>query len=162
DPGRGRQQCGDAIEFGLEPLRLGCAEPFQVGDAVGPRRRLDLLDPGDFRFAGGDYQLAELRVWHAVLAAIGVEPLAPLDAAPVLEAAGRIIEAAMDHLAVARGGLETDRVGAFEDDDLMARERQCPRDRQADHPGADDDRFDLVHRSPLAWNRADAYAMTAA
>ena len=52
----------------------------------------------------------------------------------------------MDDLAVARGGLEADRVGAFEDDDLVARQRQRARRRQPDDPGADHDRFDLVHR----------------
>ena len=52
----------------------------------------------------------------------------------------------MDDLAVARGGLEADRVGAFEDDDLMPGQRQRARRRQPDDPGADHDRFDLIHR----------------
>src|SRR4030095_3589503 len=107
------------MEFGLHPLRFRCAEPFEIVDPVGARRRVDLLDPGDLLLAGRDDQLADLGVRHAALTAIGVEPFAPLDAARRLEAPLWIVEAAMDHLAVARGGLETDRVGAFEDDDLM-------------------------------------------
>ena len=83
---------------------------------------------------------------HAMLAAIGIETLAAGDAARRLQAAGRIIEAAVDDLAVARGGLGADPVGAFEDDDLVPLQREGPRRRQADHPGPDDDRFDLFHR----------------
>src|SRR5256714_15231941 len=106
------------MQFRLHPLCLRRAEPFEIVDAVGARRRLDLLDPGDLLLAGGDDQLADRGVRHAVLTAISVEPLAPLDAAARLEAPLRVIEPAMNDLAVARGGLEPDRVGAFEDDDL--------------------------------------------
>ena len=49
-------------------------------DAVGARRRLDLLDAGDLGLLGRDDQLAEPRVRHAALGAIGVEPLAAGDA----------------------------------------------------------------------------------
>src|SRR6266849_981901 len=82
---------------------------------------------------------------HPVLATIGIETLAAGDAARRLQAVGRIIEAAMDDLAVARGCLGPDPVGAFEDDDLVPGQRQSPRRCQADHASPDDDRFDLVH-----------------
>src|SRR5207245_2794373 len=132
-------QRGDTMQLRLHPLCFGCAEPFEIVDAVGARRRLDLLDPRDLLFAGRDDQLAERGVRHAVLMTISVEPLAPLDAAARLEAPLRVIEPAMDNLAVARGGLETDRVGAFEDDDLMPGQRQGARRGKPDDPGADND-----------------------
>ena len=151
DAGRGRQQRRDAVQLGFEALRLGGGQPFEIGDAVGAGRRLDLLDAGDFGLLGRDDQLAEPRVRHAALGAIGVEALAPGDAGHGLEAAGRVVEAAMDDLAVARGGLEADRIGAFEDDDLVPGQCQRARRRQPDDPGADHHRFDLVHRcAPLA------------
>ena len=103
DPGQRRQQRRDAVEFGFETLRLGLAQPFEIGDTVGARRGRDLFDPRDLGLAGGDDQLAEPGMRHAVLAAIGVEGLAAGDAAGRLHAALRIVEAAMDDLAVARG-----------------------------------------------------------
>src|SRR5438445_161920 len=112
---------------------------------------VDLCVPRDLGCVGGDDQLAERSMGHAMLAAIGIEALAAGDAARRLQAAGRIIEAAVDNLAVARGSLGADSVGAFEDDDLVPLQREGPRRRQADHPGPDDDRFDLVHRlTPMA------------
>ena len=73
-----------------------------------------------------------------------------LDAGDRLEAACRVIEPAVDHLAVARGCLETDRVGLFEDDDLFPGERQRARHGKSDHPGSDNHRLDFVHRlAPL-------------
>src|ERR1051326_579284 len=80
----------------------------------------------------------------AVLSAIGVEPFAAFDAAARLQAPLRIIEPSMDHRAVARRGLEPDRVGAFENDDLLPGERQGARRGETDNPGANDDCFDLV------------------
>ena len=68
----------------------------------------------------------------------------------------------MDDLAVARGGLEADRVGAFEDDDLVPGQRQRPRRRQPDDPGADHDRFDLVHAAPPHRAQGGILAETAA
>ena len=145
-PVDGDSSAATQLQLGLEALRLGGAQPFEVVDAVGARRRLDLLDPGDLGLLGRDDQLAEPRVRHAVLGAIGVEALAAGDAGRRLQAALRVVEPAVDDLAVARGGLEADRVGAFEDDDLVPGQRQRPRRRQPDDPGADHHRFDLVHR----------------
>src|SRR5437016_912609 len=143
------------MQFWLHPLCFGCAEPFEIVDPIRASRRLDLLDPGDLLLAGGDDQLADRGMRHAMLTAIGVEPLAPLDAAARLEAPFRVIEPAMDDLAVARGGLETDRVGAFEDDDLMPGQGQGARRGEPDDPGADHHRFDFVH-PPLAPCSRDA------
>src|ERR1051326_7527218 len=149
DAGRGRQQSRDAVEFGLHALRLWRREPFEIVDAIGARRGLDLLDAGDLVVAGRDDQFPEPGMRDAVLSAIGVEPFAAFAAAARLQAPLRIIEPAMDHLAVARRGLEPDRVGAFENDDLLPGARQGARRGATDNPGANDDCFDLAH-PPLA------------
>ncbi len=146
DPGGRRQQRRDAVQLRFEPPRLGRGQPFEIGDAIGAGCRLDLLDAGDFGLLGRDDQLAEPRVRDAALGAIGVEALAAGDAGRGLEAAFRVIEPAVDDLAVARGGLEADRIGALKDDDLVSGKRQRTRRRQPDDTGADHDRFDLVHR----------------
>ena len=137
---------------GSRPRRLRRAEPFDIVDAVGARRGGDPFEGRDLALFGGDDQLAELRERHPVLAAIGVEPPAPVDAAGRLEAALWVIDAAVDDLAVARGGLKADRPGAFEHQHLAAGQRQGPRRGEPDDPGADHDAFDLVHiRSPLSF-----------
>src|SRR5580698_637696 len=115
------------MELWLHLRRLCDGEPGQVVDAIGLGRRLDLLDAGDFVVAGRNDQLAQRLVRHTMLAAIVVEPVAALDACGGLEAALRVVEPAMDDLAVARGRLKTDRIGLFEDDDLFAGKRQGPR-----------------------------------
>src|SRR5437588_9894841 len=106
------------MQFGLHALRLRGAEPFKIVDAINARVGVDLLDPGDFLFAGRDDQFAELRVRHPMLPAIGVKPLAPFDTAACLQTPFRIVEPPMNDLAVSRGSLKSDRVSALEDDDL--------------------------------------------
>src|SRR5438045_537462 len=138
------------MQFGLHSLCLGRAEPFEIVDAIGARAGVYLLDPGDFLFAGRDDQLAEPGMRYAVLLAIGVEPLAPFDTAARLQTPFRIVEPAMNDLAVARGSLKSDRVGALEDNDLVHGERQRARRGETDDPGADDDRFDFVHPNARA------------
>jgi hypothetical protein len=138
------------MQFGLDALRLRGAEPLEVVDAIGACADVDLLDAGDFLFAGGDDQFAEPGMRNAVPLAIGVEPLAPFDTAARLQTPLRIVEPTMNDLAVARGSLKSDRVSALEDDDLVPGERQRARRGEADDPGADDDRFDFVHPNARA------------
>src|SRR6185437_10418753 len=84
------------------------------------------------------------------------------DAGARLEAAPRVVDAGMDDLAVARGGLEADAVFAFEHHDLDAGARQRPRHREPDHPGADDDAFDRFrHDANSAGNDALSQAAIA-
>src|SRR5262249_36354098 len=90
-------------------------------------------------------QFPQRLVRHAMVTAIVVKPMAALDAGGRFQAALWVIEPAVDDLAVARGSLEPDRVGLFEDDDLFPRQSQRPRRGEADHPGAHHYRFDFVH-----------------
>ena len=60
----------------------------------------------DFAFFSGYDRLANLDMRDSMIAAIGVKALALGDAAACFQAAGRIIKPAMNHLAVARRGLE--------------------------------------------------------
>src|SRR5215471_13326775 len=102
------------MEFRLHLGRLRDGEPGEVVHAVGLGRGLDLLDAGDLVVTGGDDQLTERLMRHAVLATVVVKSVPALDAGGRFEAVLRIVEPAMDHLAVARGGFETDRVSLFE------------------------------------------------
>src|SRR5438552_4517856 len=100
-PVEGDSTAANAAQRRFEPLRLGRGQPLQIVDAVGARRLGDALDTGDLTLFGSDDKLADLRVRHPVLMAIGVEPLPPGDAAACLRAAGQIIKSAMDDFAVA-------------------------------------------------------------
>src|SRR5271170_2211211 len=145
DAGRRRQEGGGAAQRRFEAPDLGAAQPFEVVDTVRPCRRGNRFEPGDLGLVGGDDQLAEPGMRHPALMAIGIEPLAAGDTALRLEAARRVIDPAVDHLAVARRGLEPDREGALDDQHLAAGQRQRPCRGKTDQPGADDDAFDLVH-----------------
>jgi hypothetical protein len=101
DPGRWRKQRGGAAQRRFETPGRSGAQPFEVVDAIASRARRDRLEPGEFGLVGGDDQFPEPGMRYAALAAIGVEALAAGNTALRLEAALRIIDPAMDHLAVA-------------------------------------------------------------
>jgi hypothetical protein len=62
------------------------------------------------------------------------------DAESRLERAGRIVDAGVDDLGVARAGLGTDRVRGLQHDHFAAGEREGARHREANDPGANHDR----------------------
>ncbi len=67
------------------------------------------------------------------------------DAEPRHQAAGGVVDAGVDHLAVARGRFGADRLRGFQHDHLAPRLRQRARHREADHPGSHHHAIDLVH-----------------
>ena len=81
----------------------------------------------------------------AVIAAISIERALAADAHPRHQASGRIIDAGVDHLAVARRRDGADPFGRLQDDDLAAGLRQPARDRKTDHARTDHDALDFVH-----------------
>jgi len=148
DTGGGGEQGGNATQRRFEPLRLSRREPLQIIDAVRPGRVGNAFKTRDFAFFSGYDRLANLDMRDSMIAAIGVKALAPGDAAACFQAAGRIIKPAMNHLAVARRGLEPDRIGAFKDKYIVPRQRESPRRRKPDHPCTDHHAFDLVRVTP--------------
>src|SRR6185295_18794721 len=116
----------------LQTPRLRCLEPLQIHHAVGRRLGLQRREVADLRRGGGHYQLADAAVADAARLAVVIEPLAPGHAQPRFPAAGRIVDAGVDDLAVARAGLAADGVAALEQDDLAAAARERPADGQPD------------------------------
>ncbi len=107
-----------------------------------------LLDPGEQRIflrVGCHDQLAAVDVWHAFLGAVRVQLPAPGDAGARHQAVGLVVDAGVDHLAVARGRLGADTLRRVQDDDLTSRHRQRTRHREADDPGAGHDAIDFLH-----------------
>src|SRR5881394_2438887 len=89
----------------------------------------------------------------ALFLAVRVEKLTACDAEPLLDAAGRIVDAGVDHLGVARRGLLADRGILLEHDHLAAAERELTPDREPDHARADHDGVDGVARHALLRRR---------
>jgi len=90
-----------------------------------------------------DEQLAAAGVRHLVLGAEGIEQLLAAHAQGRAQAARRIVDAGVDHLAVAGAGLRADQLVLLQHHHLMAGDRQRPGDGQAHRAGADDDGFDV-------------------
>ena len=126
-----------------------------IGADGGQRRELGLV--------GGDDQLAAAGVRHAALGAVAIEELLAGNAEPRLEAALGIVDAGMDHLAVARAGLGADGVRTLQDDHLEPGHGQPARAGEAHHTGPDHDAVDPLHRElaaerPVEFGLADAQA----
>ena len=118
---------------------------LHVVDAIGFGMRPDRLQLFGFLWRRRDDQLAAIAMRNAVVAAILVERVLAADAHLRHQAAGAVIDAGVDHLAVARGGHGADAFGGLQHDHFAARLRQPPCDRKADHPRSDDDAINLVH-----------------
>src|SRR6266850_7296160 len=101
-------------------------------------------------FIAGDDELAAAPVGHAMLDAIFVQQGFAFDAGERLERALRVVDAGVDDFGIARAGMRAYGVLAFEDHHLATGEGERARDREADHPGADDDRVKLFHAAALA------------
>ena len=142
DPGGRRPERSGAGELGLERLGAGGVPELEIGDAVLGCFLLDAVELGQLVLAGGDDQLAAIAVRDATAAAVVVEPPLALDAEPRLQAAGRVVDAGMDDLAVARAGLAADQLVALQEDHLAPGLGQGAGDRKADHAGADHDGLD--------------------
>ena len=85
---------------------------------------------------------------HAMLGTVFVEQVAASDTEPRLQAAVRIMQTGMNHLAVARGCFGPDLTLLLQQENVVAVTRQSARHRQADHPGTDHDAFDgIAHRA---------------
>src|SRR5262245_42488831 len=128
---------GDAGELRLEVARRVAADQGEALDAVGDTLRLDLLDLLDLGVPGGDDQLAALVVGNAVRGTIRVEQAPSVGAVKRAKRAGRVVDAAMDHLAVARGRAGADPFGGLGDDHLVTLECGGACNRQPDHARAD-------------------------
>jgi hypothetical protein len=74
---------------------------------------------------------------------------------PGAQRVGRIVQAGVDHFAVARGDAVSDAAGHFGDGDLMAGLRRGARDGQSDHAGTD---HQNLHRGSLVAIQAHRFA----
>ena len=144
DAGGRRQQRGLAGQVRLQRQRLGLREQLQVIHAVAGCALADGTQLVHLRRAGGDYQLAAAPVRDAAFGAVAVQKLFPLHAQPRLERPLRVVDARVDHLAVARAGGGAEAFRRLQHQHLAPGQRQRTRHRQAHHTGADDHGIDLL------------------
>ena len=142
DSGGRREQRGCGAHRGFQLPRLGAVDQYEIVDAVRRRLGLQRLQRRDAPGFRGDDHLAEAAVRHAAARAIVVERVAAGDAEPRLEAAGRVVDAGVDHLAVARARFRADGFGGLDNHHLAAGAGQSPRHGEADDTGADHHRID--------------------
>ena len=79
--------------------------------AVGASSRQQLLECRAVARRRGHNELAAAGVGHVVLRAKGIEPLRALDGQPRFQRSGRVVDAGMDHFAIARTGAGADGLG---------------------------------------------------
>ena len=135
----GRVQRAHAVQSGLECQRLCTAEPLQISHCVGPRPLLNGFKAGELGRRGRDQQLAAATVGHTPLRAIGVKQRFTLHTQPGLQRASRVINARMDHLAVARTGARANGIGSLHHDHLAPSQGQRACHGEAHHTSADHD-----------------------
>ena len=152
DPGRRREQRARAGQRRLQRRRLA-RKQRRSSTPLASARAWMTRSRSASSSAGGHDQLAAVPVRDAALAAIGVERvLAGRRRSRAIRLPARVIDAGVDHLAVARGGLGADPVGRIQHQHLAPGQRQRPGDGKADHPGADDNALHLVHsRTLIPW-----------
>jgi hypothetical protein len=145
DPGRGREQRSLGDQPGFERPRFRPAEPDEVHDALRFGLGLDRGKLARFLFACRHEQLAAALVRNTVVAAKIVQHRLAVDAQPSLVEAGRVIDAGVYHLTVARADARTDCGFALNDNHLAPRASECSGCGQAEGSGADYEAVNPLH-----------------
>jgi hypothetical protein len=147
-PVDGESRARSALSAGSRVRLLAC-QPDEIVDSISLRLGFEGCKLCDLAVVGCDDKLAAAPMRHAVVAAEGVQHRLALDAEPRLEETGRVVDASVDDLAVARTRPRADRVFSLDDDHLAPCARKRPRDRQAHNPGADHETVDRLHENLL-------------
>jgi hypothetical protein len=95
-------------------------------------------------------ELAATPMRHAALCGVGIQQVLAFHAQPRLERALRVVDARVNHFAVARTGPGADGTFGFEHQHFPASQRQCARHGQPHHTTADDGAIDFIHRASLS------------
>ena len=116
--GAGRQQRRNTGQLGLQHLRLLGTEPFQIVHPVGCGLGLDGLQLRNLRRVCGNNEFAAALVGNAPLGAVGVQQLLACHTQARLQRTLRVINARMDHLAVAGAGARANRISSLQHNDF--------------------------------------------
>jgi hypothetical protein len=136
DAGGRRQQCQVGAQFRLEGRDLAPRQRLQIVHAVIGRHNGDGGQSLFLSVMRGD-QLADPTMSDAVADAKVIKQRFSRHAQPPLQRSRRIIKARMDHFAVAGAGFHPGMIVLFQDQGVMARQRQAPCHGKAHRAGAD-------------------------
>src|SRR3990167_3170491 len=106
---------------------------------------LQLFELGDFCAFHGYQQFAQPAVRHLMAAAPGIQAFAAFQAQFGLERAGRVVDAGVDHLGVAAGGVSADQALRLDYQADLPRLAQARGAGQAERAGANNQGIDTVH-----------------
>ena len=98
---------------------------------------MDHCEPLDLARVGGDDELAELAMWHAVRGTEIIEHASAARTVVGAQRARRVIKAGVNDLAVARGNPRAHGRGRFRNHHVVSGERGRAGDRESDHTRSD-------------------------
>src|SRR6516165_6609274 len=151
DAGLRRRQSGDAGKLRLERARGIAADHLQAFNTVGQSLREQRFDLGQLVLVGGDDQLAALVVRNSMRGAEVIEHASAAHAVLGARGVGRIIDAGVNDLAVARRHSVADSAGRLGDDHIVACERRRTGDRKSDNARADDQDLHAFNLIPILY-----------
>ena len=122
DAGAAHTHPGDALTVRLDLADLLWSDPFHAFDAVGDAGVVDLLQARQFVLVGGHDEFAAYIVLNAMLLGEGDEFAASGNTILGLEAAGLVVDAAVDDPAVVAGLVIGERFLLFEQQDAQVGE----------------------------------------
>jgi hypothetical protein len=138
DAGLGRQQAHQGAGLRLQRMHLLGRQHLQTLDAVDLGLSGHALHAGDLGLAGGHDDLAALVIGDAVRVEERVHQAPAGHAQLGFQRTGGIVEAAVDHLGIARGDALADEMLAFQHQHIVAALGQGVAAGQAHGAGADD------------------------
>jgi hypothetical protein len=150
DTGTRREQARRGTQRRLPAANLVGAQHLEARSTVRQTALPQLLEDANLFFAGGDDDLPQLPMGNPAILAVPIEPLPTLHTRARLERSLRIVDARVNHFAVAARDLAGDPVVSLEHHHTAVRAGQGRRGGQTDHPGAHHHHIRLVtHRGTV-------------
>jgi hypothetical protein len=140
------QAAGLGVQLRLQCPCLLARQPLQIVNPIGAPLFCQRGQPLLLRRRSSHDQFAATPVADATLGAVGVQQRLAPDTQAGLERAAWVVDAGVNHLAVARTDAGADGPGTLEHHHLTTRQRQGTGHGQADHAGADDHTVNAVRR----------------
>ncbi len=141
----GNFQRGHAGDVRLACVNCGGVNDAHAGDAVGFAAALQVFQFRGLVGIGGDEEFSRAAMGNVVGGAEFVGQAVAFEAVARFEGIFRVVEAGMDHAAVARAGGHAGTRKGFDEEDVVPAEREFPGDGAADDSAADDEDVGLVH-----------------
>jgi len=145
DARAGNFESGHAGDVRLAGANGGGVKDAHAGDAVGFAAALEIFQFGGLVGVGGDEEFSGAAMGNVVGGAEFVGEAIAFEAVARFEGVSRVVEAGMDHAAVARAGGHAGFGKRFDEKDVVPAGGEFAGDGAADDSAADDEDVGLVH-----------------